>query len=144
MAIPALNKPGELVSGEHEATLDQVEAVFGHSHDRRRRLMRGLRNAVDNLQYAGVKKIWVDGSFVTDKKEPNDIDGCWEYSSLVDTDKLDPVFLSRTRVDAKKKYGLDFFVSQIIEAGSGLPFPKFFQVSRDGGAKGIIVVRLGD
>jgi hypothetical protein len=144
MAIPALNRHGELVSGEYEATLDEIETIFGHSPDRRKRLMQGLRNAAENLQYAGVKKIWVDGSFVTDKKEPNDIDGCWEYSSLVDTDKLDPVFLSRTRADAKKKYGLDFFVSQIIEAGSGLPFPKFFQVNRDGGAKGIIVVRLGD
>ena len=144
MAIPELNRHGELVSGEHKATLDQIEAIFGHSSDRRKRLMQGLRNAVDNLQYAGGKKIWVEGSFVTDKKEPGDIDGGWEYSGLVDTDKLDPVFLSRTRADAKKKYGLDFFVSQIIEVGSGLPFPKFFQKNRDGGAKGIIVVRLGD
>ncbi len=43
----------------------------------------------------------------------------------------------------KKKYGLDFFIASIIEAGSGLPFPKFFQVNRDGDLKGIIVVRLG-
>jgi len=143
MAIPALNKNGELVAGEHSATLDEVEAVYGRSPDCRRCLMKGLRDAVDNLEQAGVKRIWIDGSFVTNKKEPNNIDGCWEYSSLVDTSKLDQVFLSRTRADAKQKYGLDFFVSQIIETGSGLPFPKFFQVNRDGRAKGIIVVRLG-
>ena len=31
-----------------------------------------------------------------------------------------------------------------IEAESGLPFPEFFQVNREGEPKGIIVIRLGD
>lgn len=57
MAIPALNRHGELASGEHEATLDEIEAIFGYSPDRRKRLIQGLRNAAENLQYAGVKKI---------------------------------------------------------------------------------------
>lgn len=43
----------------------------------------------------------------------------------------------------KDKYGLDFFIANIIEMGSGLPFPQFFQVNRDGDPKGIIVVRFG-
>lgn len=54
---------------------------------------------------------------------------------------LDPVFLG-DRVGMKKKYGLDFFIANIVEAGSGLPFPKFFQKNRDGDPKGIIVVKL--
>lgn len=44
----------------------------------------------------------------------------------------------------KNKYGLDFFIANIIEAGSGLPFPKFFQVNREGEPKGILVVTLGE
>jgi len=144
MAISALKENGELIAGEHEATLDEIEKAYGLSSERRKLLMQNLRDAATNLKAAGVRTIWVDGSFVTDKNEPNDIDGCWEYNDAIDLGKLDRVFLSRTRQDAKEKYGLDFFVSQITEAGSGLPFPKFFQVNRDGEAKGIIVVRLGD
>jgi len=60
----------------------------------------------------------------------------------VNTKILDPVFL-RTRKAMKAKYGLDFFIANIIEAGSGLPFPKFFQVNRNGDPKGIIVLPLG-
>ncbi|CAM2762771.1 hypothetical protein [Legionella worsleiensis] len=44
----------------------------------------------------------------------------------------------------KRKYGLDFFVSNWIEMTSGFPFPRFFQVNRDGNAKGIVVLKLGD
>jgi len=102
-----------------------------------------LRAAALNFEKSGVKRIWLNGSFVTDKKQPNDIDGCWEYTSTVDTKKLDPVFLG-TRTEMKRKYGLDFFISNWVEAGSGLPFPKFFQVNRNGNAKGIILIMLGD
>ena len=45
------------------------------------------------------------------------------------------------RLAMKDKYGLDFF-SDVIEGGSGLPFPAFFQINREGEPKGILVVRL--
>ena len=141
MSIPALQVNGELPLGEHQASLDELEAVFGSSSDRRKYLMRGLREAVGNFVLSGVRTIWIDGSFVTDKEEPDDIDGCWEFTPLVDVEKLDPSFLG-SRKEMKTKYGLDFFIANIIEAGSGLPFPEFFQVNRDGDPKGIIVVKL--
>jgi len=143
MGIPSLNKNGELIAGEHEATLDEVDTIYGQTSDKRAHLMKLLRNAAGNLAEAGVNKIWIDGSFITDKVNPNDIDGCWEYTPSVKDNKLDPVFLG-LRKDMKKKYGLDFFIANIIEAGSGLPFPKFFQVNRNGEPKGIIIIRLGD
>ncbi len=142
MSVPALQANGELPPGEHQASLDEVEAMFGSSTHRRKLLMRGLREAASNFELSGVRTLWIDGSFITDKKEPNDIDGCWEFTSVVDVETLDPTFLG-SRDKMKKKYGLDFFIASIIEAGSGLPFPKFFQVNRDGDLKGIIVVRLG-
>ena len=143
MAIPALQENGELPPGEHQASLDEIELIYGSLNDRRKLLMRGLRDATNNFELSGVKRIWIDGSFITDKEEPNDIDGCWEYKIDVDRDILDPVFLG-TRNEMKDKYGLDFFIASIIEMGSGLPFPKFFQVNRDGTKKGIIVIKLGD
>jgi hypothetical protein len=144
MNIPPLQANGELPPGEHPATLDEIEQVYGSSNDRRRLLMRGLRDAAAQFAQAGVKAIWINGSFVTDKNMPNDIDGCWEYNPTVVIDKLDPVFLMRSRDAMKNKYGLDFFIANIIEAGSGLPFPKFFQVNREGEPKGILVVMLGE
>ena len=143
MTIPNLNNKGELPGGEHEATLQEINSVYGASNERRKILMRGLHQAAQNFSLAGVKKIWVNGSFITDKAEPNDIDGCWEYTASVDIQKLDPVFLN-SRQMMKDKYGLDFFISNYIETDSGLPFPKFFQVNRNGKLKGIILVRLGE
>jgi len=144
MAIPVKNN-GELAAGEHQAALDEIEAMYGRSNDRRKLLMQGLREAAENLEKAGVSRIWVNGSFITDKDEPNDIDGCWEYNDSMDLNALDPVFLSmNSREEVKNKYGLDFFIAQQVEGRSGKPFPKFFQVNRDGEAKGIIVVELGE
>lgn len=142
MSIPKLQDNNELPPGEHLASLQEVEMVYGVSTERRVSLMSGLLAAVTNFEAAGVNTIWVNGSFVTNKKEPNDIDGCWEYNSAVDINILDPIFLG-SRNEMKKKYGLDFFIANYVEAGSGLPFPKFFQKNRDGSAKGIIVVKLG-
>ncbi|MBL1259821.1 MAG: hypothetical protein COB33_004715 [Thiotrichaceae bacterium] len=124
MGIPALQTNGELPPGEHQASLAEVEAMYGSSTDRRKLLMRGLREAASNFEMSGVRTLWIDGSFITDKEAPNDIDGCWEYTSSVDTEKLDRVFLG-SRAEMKLKYGLDFFIANIVEAGSGLPFPKF-------------------
>ena len=142
MSIPAVLPNGELPPGEHQASLDDIEARYGVSTDCRKLLMQGLQKAARNFELSGVSTLWINGSFITDKEEPNDIDGCWEYTSAIDTKKLDPVFLG-SRKEIKKKYGLDFFIANFIEAGSGLPFPKFFQVNSNGDPKGIIVVKLG-
>jgi len=141
VSIPALQENGELPPGEHQATLGEVEVVYGSSTDCRKLLMRGLHEAADNFELSHVRALWINGSFITDKDEPNDIDGCWEYTPSVNIEELDPVFLGPRKI-MKDKYGLDFFISNIIEVGSGLPFPKFFQVNRYGDPKGIIVVKL--
>ena len=144
MSIPALQANGELPPGEYQTSLKEVESVFGSSNDRRKLLMLRLREAARNFELSGVRTIWVNGSFITDKEEPNDIDGCWEYTQSVNAETLDTVFLQRSRKAMKEKYGLDFFIANFIEAGSGLPFPKFFQVNRNGEPKGILVVKLGE
>ncbi len=140
MSIPNFNGNGELPTGEYLVTLDEIEARFGSANEVRRKLMQGLKAAVANLSQANVRKLWIDGSFVTDKQFPNDIDGVWEVNEYIDLEVVDPIFLG-DRQGMKDKYGLDFF-QDVIEAGSGLPFPKFFQTNRDGESKGILVVYL--
>jgi hypothetical protein len=124
MGISALQANGELPPGEHEASLDEVESVYGSSNDRRRFLMRGLREAANNFECSGVRTLWMNGNFITDKEEPHDIDGCWEYTPVVDSEKLDPVFLG-AREEMKGKYGLDFFIANIIEMGNVFRFLGF-------------------
>ena len=143
MGIPDLGQNGELPPGEHTATLDEVEQHFGLSTPRRIALMKGLRAAVANLAKAKVGQIWINGSFITDKPEPNDIDGCWQYSPDVNLERLDPVFLMPSRLPMKAKFGVEFFPASVVEAASGVPFPRFFQINRDGEPKGIIVVQIG-
>ena len=108
--LPKLNENGELPPGEHECEVHEIDSAFGSSNERRAHLMKGLKNALGNLGAAGVKRVFVDGSFTSDKAEPNDIDGCWDYEESVDIDLLDPVFLDESRSDMKKKYGVDFFL----------------------------------
>ena len=143
--IPASNALGELPPGIHTATLDEVEAVFAKT-PRRRTLFDGLRRAMQNLKATGVRRVFIDGSFVTTKANPNDVDGCWEWSEDVNLDLLDPVFLdfSRQRQAMKEKYGLDFFLANWVEAGSGLTFLDFFQLNRSDEPKGIVMLKVGE
>jgi len=72
--IPALNDEGYLPPGLHGATVDEIHARFGRESQLRRVQMESLRWLVELARRAGVLRIVVNGSFVTDKLEPNDVD----------------------------------------------------------------------
>jgi hypothetical protein len=143
--IPSPNAAGELPPGVHIATTEEVEAMFVTT-PRRRLLFDGLRRALQNLQTAGVRRVFIDGSFVTTKAEPNDVDGCWEWNDDVNLDLMDPVFLdfSDQRQAMKDTYGVDFFLATWMEAGPGLTFLEFFQRNRSDEPKGIVRLDLGE
>jgi hypothetical protein len=72
-----LTGEGVLPPGVHDLTLDEVELLFGQfqSSDRRPSLFGKLKRLVNDAQAAGfVRSIIVDGSFVTAKPDPGDID----------------------------------------------------------------------
>ncbi|MFO0964040.1 MAG: hypothetical protein U0793_00450 [Gemmataceae bacterium] len=72
--IPELNDDGYLPPGLHAATLDEVADRFGREPELRRVQMESLRWLVDLAKRVGIVRLVVNGSFVTDKFEPNDID----------------------------------------------------------------------
>ncbi len=72
--IPDCNDDGYLPPGIHPATLDQIAARFGRESELRQAQIDSLRWLVDLARRSGVRRIVVNGSFVTDKLEPNDVD----------------------------------------------------------------------
>lgn len=77
MPIPDFTAQGLLPDGIHECTLDEVRDRFGRfqSSDRRIQLLQKLTQFLHEARLTTlVKGIFIDGSFVTNKDEPNDID----------------------------------------------------------------------
>lgn len=46
------------------------------------------------------------------------------------------------RAQLKARYGMDFFLADMIEGGTGQPFSSFFQGDRAGNPKGIVRLEL--
>ena len=72
--IPPLNENGYLPPGVHQATLDEVIARFGHGSEQRKAQADSLRWLLPLCRRAGVARLLINGSFVTAKQEPNDVD----------------------------------------------------------------------
>jgi len=118
-----------------------VAAFGGTAH--RTDLLAGLLDALHELQRAGCRTAYIDGSFVTDKEPPGDYDLCWEMDA-VDLAKLDPVILDVDwpRAAQKARYRGDI-LPNVIEESSGAPFLDFFQRNKvTGGVKGIVAINL--
>ena len=72
--IPEFDDNGYLPP-ESAATLRaEIEARFGSEPEMRRVEMQSLRWLVDIARRASVRRIVINGSFVTDAYEPNDVD----------------------------------------------------------------------
>jgi hypothetical protein len=77
VAIPALNDDGYLPEGIHECAFDELVAHFGRfsSTDTRIRLCEKLAQLFQELRSTKlIRAVFVDGSFVTSKINPGDID----------------------------------------------------------------------
>jgi hypothetical protein len=142
--IPAFQNDGNLPPGVHWAAWAEVELRFGRN-PYRRRLLRGLKEAAEQLSQAGCKTIFLDGSFVSAKEQPGDFDACWDIAD-VDPDELDPVFFDfdNGRAAQKARFYGEFFPAQLPEDWSGKIFLEFFQTDKDtGDSKGIVALDLG-
>ena len=134
---------GLLPPGEWPATWRDVVVAFGFSGSREL-LLAGCRRALVSLQGAGCRRAWIDGSFVTNKAHPGDVDGCYDPVG-VEVSRLHSALrdLSPGRPAQKAEFGCEFFPN-IVESGSGLFFVEFFQTDRDGRRKGIVAIDAND
>jgi len=73
-AIPPCQADGYLPAGLYRASEAEVLFRFGAITRRRRRLAIRLRRWIELSRHVGGRRLLIDGSFVTAKDKPNDID----------------------------------------------------------------------
>lgn len=137
---------GNLIPGIHTIAWDEFVSAYSFS-ERRRFLFEGMLRAFIHFKNAGCCQIYVDGSFVTRKTEPNDYDACWDMTN-VNFAMLHPMFhrdLHKGTLFHKLAFGGEFYPASTIEGGSGITFLDFFQTDKvTGNRKGIIRILLED
>jgi hypothetical protein len=141
--IPPFNSDGNLPPGVHWATWQDFATRFGTTRHRKQ-LLKGLKSALDSLSKAGCQVVYIDGSFVTEKENPNDFDGCWDLTG-VDPYLLDPILLNfeNKRAAQKAKYWGELFLAQDLADDARRTYLDFFQTDRNGNLKGIVAIDLG-
>ena len=134
MAIPDLDDEGFLPEGVYECSFDELQQRFGGSQhgDQRSALLAKLVNYIEELRSTKMALgLIVDGSFVTDKTEPNDVDLVLILPADHDfTATLRPFeynALSRRRVF--KRYAFDVLVAR-ENSPELLEYVEFFQQIR--------------
>ncbi|HVT89400.1 MAG TPA: hypothetical protein VHD56_11150 [Tepidisphaeraceae bacterium] len=80
--IPPFDEHGYLPSGVHQATLDEVIDLFETGTEQREAQGQSLLWLAPLCQRAGITRLLINGSFVTTKDDPNDVDcvalqGAW-------------------------------------------------------------------
>jgi hypothetical protein len=97
-----------------------------------------------HLKAVRCRALYVDGSFVTEKELPKDYDACWDVES-VKVETLDKVLLSFSdegKQAMQDKYCGDIRPGSCSPAEMDCTYLEFFQMGRDGEAKGIVKLVL--
>ncbi len=146
MPIPESTGKGSLPPGEHEATWEELVARTGFNNHRET-LLAGLEGALTELKRAGATRVYIDGSFVTNKPYPNDYDVCYD---IADTDLPNlPAGLDVTAMRAPRQIMKAHFLGELLPAHFSAvmnptreTYREFFQHDRDGEPRGVVVIDL--
>jgi hypothetical protein len=121
-------------------------------------IMDGLKQILDLIRATSINSgsVWIDGSFLTAKIDPNDVD----FVVCVDADIYDNGTVEQQAIldsiandDLKSSHGCDCYVSLAWPTGHALHaegqrnrdyWKRQFGNSRSGDAKGIAALNLGD
>lgn len=72
--LPDFDENGHLPPGIHRCSFDEVAARFEAGSPERDVEIRELQQFIEWARRAGVRRMIINGSFVTDVAEPNDVD----------------------------------------------------------------------
>lgn len=132
--IPPFDDVGNLPPGIHRASLDEVKSRFGVGSEIRIAQFESIEWLLDLARRAGVQRIVLNGSFVTDIIEPNDVD----CLLLVDSS-----FPADSAAEAELSDGLPYIDIRISEFDEFDYFTrKVYAISRKLESKGLVEVIL--
>jgi len=150
--------PALLPPGNHRMTLDDLRSLcvegFPHSTSRPR-IAAGLEQVLQRVEKAGIRAdVWIDGSFLTEKPDPEDADIVLRISiaDLATPTREQTETLDWLNLDLKPEFLCDsyfFFVfpGDDARADFGAEMEAYwkrqFGFSRSEDAKGIAVLQTG-
>ncbi len=143
MPIPVFRPDGYLPEGLHLATLEEIALCFGTDTPRRQYLLGRLERWVEFARAIGSLRFFVDGSFVTQKPIPGDVDAVvWlppDFEIQVHTEFPAAVSLAEM-IETRQPEEL-FAAANALEWKDWV---EFFSQTRelDGRRKGIVEVQL--
>jgi hypothetical protein len=156
MCVMFVDRYGCLPVGFHLMTWEDVLKNFSFS-PRRNMLLMKMELILQILKKCGCEYLYIDGSFVTDKLEPGDIDAFFSIKEGADLDviygsmiKEEPLLMctQNNRKLQKEKYGCELFYENWVafcdENGNSVKYIDFFQQLRgfDGIKKGIVKIDI--
>lgn len=137
---------GTLEPGIYDLSWEEIVEAFGFN-GHRQILLRGLKQATQELKAVGCRVIYLDGGFITKELYPRDFDACWDeenvnlnllkekYRGLMD--------FGYKMKNMKLRYGGTIVpMTNIADMDKGIIFFWFFQEDRQGREKGIIRLSL--
>ena len=137
MALPPLRLDGTLPPGEHAITvIDEVFVLFPASNARRAVLNSALTLLLEVASRLKIgTSVVIDGSYITSKPEPEDID-----IALLSTGQNETVTLQRLHAEGIDLVLLDIFVS--TTQADFDRWRQFFSADRTGQARGVVTYTL--
>src|SRR5436190_10133627 len=119
--IPDFDERGYLPPGVHRADLPEVLDRFGAISEVRRAQGQSLEWLIKLCRTAGIVRVVINGSFVTDVAEPNDVD-----CVLL----IGPAYNGRSEAAADLERGLPFLSLEIVREDRFLEMLEFFETDR--------------
>jgi len=148
MPIPDFNVSGLLPVGVHDCTMAEVQARLGtfQSSDQRPALFSRLEALVQAMQASGLfETVLIDGSFVTAKTTPNDIDlvAVLRPGHNFERDLPMSEYTLVSRSLLRRRFGFDVIVAE-RESQLYRTYVEFFSRLREDpeARKGLLQVRL--
>jgi hypothetical protein len=132
--IPEFKELGYLPVGIYLAEVDEIANRFGRDSEIRQVQMESLLWMIQLASQAGVQRIVVNGSFVTDKLEPNDVDCVLLIGEGFPKDEA---------AEAELIGGLPFINLELVDIDAFMVYTqKTFATDRNSVPKGMIEVTL--
>jgi len=143
MALPAFQDSGDLPLGIHPATLTEVLERFGAGLAQRRTVATRLERVYRVAQATGhVARFVVFGSFVTDKRDPNDLDVLLIMDDAFNASDLKgEAELLFDHLAAQTHFGASvFWVRRLAALKGEQAMIEYWQVKRGGDRRGIVEI----